>query len=84
MMKYASDTQKELIHNIQSDKNYRPEEKITTIKSIYESLGVHEITTDRIQHYYNMAIQELTGLFLPAERIQHFLGTIDLLLVRKS
>ena len=84
MMKNASDTQKELVHTIQSDRNCRPEEKIAAIKSIYESLGVREITNDRILHYYNRAMQELTGLRLPAERLQHFLGTIDLLLGRKS
>ena len=84
MMKRASEAQKEIIRTIQSDRNCRPEEKIATIKSIYESLGIREITTDRILHYYNIAMQKLTGLHLPAERLQIFYGTIDLLLGRKS
>lgn len=84
MMKKASDTQKKLIRTIQSDKNCRPEEKIATIKSIYEALGVREITYDRILHYYNKAMQALTDLHLPAERLQILHGTIDLLLWRKS
>ena len=84
MMKRASDIQKKIIHDLQSNKNYRPEEKITMIKSLYESLGVHEITNHRIQHYYNMAINELAGLQLPIERLRIFYGTIDLLLGRKT
>ena len=84
MMKRASDAQKEFIHTIQSDENCRPEEKIAAIKSIYESLHIRKITNDRIQHYYNMAMQELSGLRLPAERLRIFYGTIDLLLGRKS
>ena len=84
MMKRASDTQKELIHTIQSDRNCLPDEKIAAIKSIYESLGVREITHDRILHYYNKAMQELIGLQLPAERLQIFHRTIDMLLGRKT
>ena len=83
MMKRASDTQKELIHTIQSDRNCLPDEKIAAIKSIYESLGVREITNDRILHYYNKAMQELIGLQLPAERLQIFHETIESLLGRK-
>jgi len=84
MMKRASDAQKKLIRTIQSDRNCRPEEKIATIKAIYESLGVREITNDRVLHYYNIAMQELTGLHLPAERLQLFYGIMDALLGRKS
>ena len=84
MMTRSSDAQKECIRTIQADRNCRPEEKIAAIKSIYESLGVHEITNDRILHYYNRAMQELIGLQLPAERLQGFYETIKLLLGRKS
>ena len=51
---------------------------------MYELLGVREITNDRILHYYNRAMQELAGLQLPAERLQLFYETIELLLGRKS
>ena len=84
MMKRASDTQKELIHTIQSDRNCLPDEKIAAIKSIYESLGVREITNDRILHYYNKAMQEIIGLQLPDERLRIFHETIELLLGRIS
>jgi len=84
MMKSASDIQKELVRDIQSDRNCRPEEKIAAIKSIYESLGVREITNDRILHYYNKAIQQLFGLRLPSAHLQIFCETIDILLSRKS
>ena len=84
MMKRASETQKAHIRTIQSDSNCRPEEKIAAIKLMYESLGVREITNDRIQHYYNRAMQALTGLFLPAGHLQMFYSTINLLLGRQS
>jgi geranylgeranyl diphosphate synthase type II len=84
MMNRASQAQKEHIRSIQSDRNCPPEEKIATIKAIYESLDVREITTARILHYYNRAMQELTGLHLRAERLQIFYETIDSLLGRKS
>ena len=84
MMHKASRTQKEFIRTIQSNIKCRPEEKIATIKSMYETLGVREITTDRIQYYYSKAMQELSDLHLPAERLQILYGTIDLLLGRKS
>jgi len=84
MMKRASGSQQKIIHDLQSNKHCGPEEKIATIKSIYESLGVMEITNGRIIHYYNKAMQALAGLNLPAERLQIFSGTIDLLLRRKT
>jgi len=84
MMQRASDAQKAIIHDVQSDINCPPEEKIAVIKSIYETLGVREITNDRILNYYNRAMQELIGLNLPVERLRMFNGTIDMLLGRKS
>jgi len=83
-MNRASHAQKELIQTYQTNGNYRPEEKITAIKSIYESLGIRELTNDRIQHYYSMAIRELCSLHLPSERLQILYDTITLLLGRQS
>ena len=80
----ASDLQKELIHTLQSNRNCIPKEKIKAIKSIYECLGVRELTNNRIQHYYNRAMKVLTGLSLPAMRMQTLCDTINLLLGRQS
>jgi len=84
MMNRASDTQKKLICELQLNNRCSPGEKIKAIKSIYESLGIREITNHRIQHYYNMAMTELAGLHLPPDCLQIFYGTIDLLLGRKA
>ena len=81
-MKLASRQQKEIIRAFQSSEN--PEEKIVAIKSIYESLGIREITNDAIHYYYSRAMQELENLNLPAERLQTLYETVDLLLRRKS
>ena len=83
-IKRASDQQKELIHSFQSNNNHSPEEKISAIKSMYESLGVRELTNDTIQSYFDLAMKELSRLHLPAERLQTLHATIDLLSGRKS
>jgi len=83
-MKRASDTQKKLIRSFQSNTNCSPEEKIAAIKSVYEDIGVSELTNDKIHYYFNLAMRELSDLRLPAERLEIFYETIDLLLGRKS
>ena len=83
-MQRASDAQKELIRTLQSPVNCLPEEKIAIIKSVYESLGIREITNERIHYYYKLAMTELACLPLSAERLQTFYGTMDWLLRRKS
>ena len=80
----ASKQQKEVIRSFQSGRNDRPEEKITAIKSIYESLGVHELTNDKIQYYFDLAMKELSRLYLPADRLKTLHQTITLLMGRKS
>jgi geranylgeranyl pyrophosphate synthase len=79
----ATDSQKELIYTLQSNRNCPPKEKIRAIKSLYEYLGVRELTNNRIQHYYNRAMNVLTGLSIPAARIQTLCDTINLLLGRQ-
>ena len=83
-LKRASDTQKERICTFQLNRDCRPEEKIAAIKSIYEDVGVDELTRDKIHYYFNLAMQELSTLNLPAERMETFYETIDWLLGRKS
>ena len=83
-MKRASGQQKEVIRSFQSDRHCIPEEKINAIKSIYESIGIHEFTSDKIQFYFDLAIKELSRLCLPVERLQTLHATIDLLTGRKS
>ena len=80
----ASNQQKELIYSFQSIDKGRAEEKINAIKSIYESLNIHELTSDKIQFYFDLATKELSQLHLPVERLQTLHATIDLLMGRKS
>ena len=83
-MKRASDQQKEVIRSFQSSKTCSPEEKITAIKSMYESLGIRELTIEKIQFYFDLAMKELFKLSLPAGRLQTLQTTIELLMQRKS
>ena len=81
-LKHASDEQKEIICRFQTHSN--PEEKINAIKSVFEDVRVRELTTDRIHDYYWRAMQELSYLNVPTERLQTLFETVDLLLKRKS
>lgn len=81
-LKHASNEQKETIRHFQSHSN--PAEKINAIKSVYENVGVRELTIDRIHDYYCRAMKELSNLNLPTERLQTLNDTVDLLLRRKS
>jgi geranylgeranyl diphosphate synthase type II len=83
-MKRASGQQKELIRAFQSDTNCSPEEKISAIRSVYESLGVRELTNEKIQYYFNLAVSELSKLKLPSECLQTLHTTLDLLIGRQS
>ena len=83
-MKRASDQQKEVIYSFQSNTNCSPEEKIVVIKSMYESLGIRELTIEKIQSYFELAMKELFLLNLPAERLQTLHATLDLLMERQS
>ena len=82
-MKLASDTQKELIQQLQTNSQCSPADKISAIRGIYESLGVRELTNEKVRYYYDLAMKALLGLCLPAERLQMFYQTIDLLLWRE-
>jgi geranylgeranyl diphosphate synthase type II len=81
-MKLASCEQKEMIRHFQFSEN--PEEKITAVKSIYEDVGICELTNVKIHYYYQLAMQELSQLKLPSERLQTLYETVNRLLKRKS
>ncbi|MDR2232770.1 MAG: polyprenyl synthetase family protein [Tannerella sp.] len=82
-MQLASDAQKAEIQRLQSSCSCSPDEKIATVKGIYESLGVRELTDEKVRYYYDLAMKSLLGLSLPGERLQMLYQTIDLLLWRK-
>ena len=83
-LKRASHQQKELIRSFQLTDHCIPEEKIMAIKSVYESLGVRELTNEKIQYYFDLAMKEISRLQLPVERLQPLHEAIHLLMARES
>lgn len=68
----ASPEQKERIAYYQHPNKagcYTTDEKIQAITSIYDELKIRELTQDKMRHYYNLAMAELTLLKIPQERL---------------
>lgn len=59
-----------------------PEEKVEGVKQIYRELGIKELTEDRINHYYNLALAELVKLSVREERKEMLLGFAEGLMKR--
>ncbi|MDR1331894.1 MAG: polyprenyl synthetase family protein [Tannerella sp.] len=69
-LEQASAQQKSVIDRYQSaDSLFTPTEKIAAITAIYDRLRIKELTEERIIHYYSKAMDELTALDVPAERL---------------
>ncbi|MDR0758300.1 MAG: polyprenyl synthetase family protein [Tannerella sp.] len=69
-LQQASAAQKHAISRYRSASgDFTPDEKIAAFISLYTQLQIKELTENRIVHYYNMAMSELDGLDVPAERL---------------
>jgi geranylgeranyl diphosphate synthase type II len=66
----ASAKQKNVINRYQSASgSFTPAEKIAAITTVYDQLGIKELTENRITRYYNKAMADLNSLDAPAERL---------------
>ncbi|MDR3269874.1 MAG: polyprenyl synthetase family protein [Tannerella sp.] len=86
-MRLASDKQYAIIKRYQEvteENTFTPEEKIAAITSVYDELKIKEIVHARIRQYYDLAMQDLTLLQLPPERLTVLRETSRRLMVRES
>lgn len=85
-MDRASEKQKETIAYYQTaDKsNFTPEEKIKTITSIYTDLGIKELTEQKMQEYYNKAMDDLSYLSVAPERLSILSNVARNMMIRES
>jgi len=84
---YASDAQKKTIRHYQSTnkKLLDPEEKIKAISSIYKELGIKEQTEQKIQEYYNKAIDDLSHLtVIKSDRLTSLHKVCENIMLRES
>jgi len=83
-IKKASPKQRTEIFEWFEKENIDPQEKINTFKQIYNELHIREITEKRIDYFYDRAIQHLSQLEAPEERLGVLKEVSNILLYRES
>ncbi|MBS1486186.1 MAG: polyprenyl synthetase family protein [Bacteroidetes bacterium] len=61
-MKKAHGKQKEKLHKLISAKKFKPSEKIKAVREIYDDLKIREVTTERMNDYFNKGFALLAQL----------------------
>lgn len=85
-MNRASEKQKEIIAYYQTaDKSlFTPDEKIDKITSIYTDLGIKELTEQKMQEYYDKAMNDLSYLSVPTDRLSILSEVTKNMMIRES
>lgn len=71
-MRQASEPQRAVIRQYQQttgENAFTPEEKIAAVTAIYDDLKIKDFVREKIQQYYRLAMDDLSRLHLPAERL---------------
>lgn len=63
----SPDQKKELVHWL-TNKDFRREEKVAAVTTIFNDLGIKELTEVRIRDFYDKALENLSHLNKPEER----------------
>lgn len=82
----ASDDQKKIISYYQTTdkKLFDPEEKIRSITSIYNDLGIKEHTEQKISEYYSKAMNDLSQLSTDPDRLTVLRNVTKKIMLRNS
>ena len=64
-------------------RSFTPEEKIQTYTEVYNQLNIKDITLQRINSYYALAMQELTKLAIEADSSAELINYCNLLMQRE-
>jgi geranylgeranyl diphosphate synthase type II len=67
-LELASPSQKEELERWFTIKEFDHEEKISAVTSIFNDLGIREVTETKIKEYYSTALSSLEHLNRPDER----------------
>jgi geranylgeranyl diphosphate synthase type II len=81
---HAPETQKKEMFWWFGQKTFDPSRKIETFRRIYDNLGLREVTTSKIEGFYNKALRHLEQLSVSEERLTVLKETGKFLLYRKS
>ena len=66
----ANQQQKEQLNNILADTHINAQEKIATVRDIYNALNIQEETENIIQHYTSLALEQLNLLNAAPQQLQ--------------
>lgn len=80
----ASTEQKEILNNWISKNTFVPAEKIEAVTTIYNELLLKDIVTAKMQEYYDKAMEHLTELNVPAEKLTILKEVTNHLMYRQS
>lgn len=61
-----------------------PEEKVNRMKSVFSDLNIADLTVDRMEQYYNEAMQMIQSLHVPSENKQQLVTLAEGLRIRVS
>ena len=82
-LRLANEKQKETLSSWMNKTAFDPEEKIKTFTSIYNELGLKELTENKIETYYKEAQKNLDALTVAPEKLEILKGVCDRLMHRQ-
>jgi geranylgeranyl diphosphate synthase type II len=68
----SPEQKKELLFRI-ADKNFNPDEKVTSVKKIYDEINIQQITRNIVDSYYRKAMTELETIAIESARKEELL-----------
>jgi geranylgeranyl diphosphate synthase, type II len=79
----TGNTKKEINHWL-SSKRFRKQEKVSAVKTIYESLGIPAVAERKVNHYFNLAFKNLDAVNAGRRKIQLLKTFAESLIERQS
>lgn len=83
-LKLATQPSQVALQKILKNEAITPEEKIASVKAIYDEVGVKEITEKKIDFYYKLALAEIAKISVREERKEAILSYAEKIMGRKS
>lgn len=83
-LKYADTTQRTELDTWLAREQYDAQEKIASVTTLYNNIGVRALCEERIAYYTLQAQTALDELALPTEKKQHLAALLNKLMIRNS
>ncbi len=72
-----------VLENWISKEKFDPQEKIKAIRNIYDKLGIHDITTQQMNEYFALAMEDLEKISVKDDRKVDLRNVVDFLMNRE-